>query len=489
MPTSITSKVVHRLSPLIDKDYITNLPYEIKLSILYYLDIKTIVHLSYVSSKWNKIIQDQQLWKDLYIQSGWSFNEEAIESYLVQRIIPKSISNTFIPHLVPRLKPFKVLSTNPLQQQTRYKDLISPEHIFSSSRSQPLKRGSLSNIFMNRPRRKTRFDETPIYHYKDATDTRYINWKRLYRNRLTIEKRWREGRYKVQEFCSNPHNGGIYCLQFNTSYLVTGSRDQQIKMWDIHTGLLIRTFEGHIGSVLCLQFDDRYLISGGSDAVLIVWDMRTGGKVNVLRGHQESVFNVKFKDNVLVSCSKDRTVRIWHLDSDGNAETHLILRGHRAAVNAVQFKDDRLVSASGDKTIKIWDMNTGECLRTLDSHSRGIACVEYDGKYIISGSCDQTIKIWDALTGECVQTLTSHSDLVRAIQLDSQSRTIVSGSYDGSLKIWALENGVLLKSLNGVNLGRILNLQFDFGRIICCSNLGKIIMYDFTYGIDTQFFN
>ncbi|KAG1256105.1 hypothetical protein G6F68_009932 [Rhizopus microsporus] len=94
MPTSITSKVVHRLSPLIDKDYITNLPYEIKLSILYYLDIKTIVHLSYVSSKWNKIIQDQQLWKDLYIQSGWSFNEEAIESYLNISFHPQDYRQT-----------------------------------------------------------------------------------------------------------------------------------------------------------------------------------------------------------------------------------------------------------------------------------------------------------------------------------------------------------------------------------------------------------
>ncbi len=36
-------------------------------------------------------------------------------------------------------------------------------------------------------------------------------------------------------------------------------------------------------------------------------------------------------------------------------------------------------------------------------------------------------------------------------------------------------------------LYRILNLQFDFSKIVCCSNLGKIVMYDFTHGMDTQF--
>lgn len=123
----------------------------------------------------------------------------------------------------------------------------------------------------------------------------------------------------------------------------------------------------------------------------------------------------------------------------------------------------------------------------MDSHSRGIACVEYDGQYIISGSSDQSIRVWCADTGKCLHTLEGHTDLVRTLQLDSKSQRIVSGSYDGSLKIWNLQDGKLLKSYNQLVHGRILNLQFDYGRIVCCSNLGKIVMYDFTHGIDTQF--
>ncbi|RCH94286.1 hypothetical protein CU098_009704, partial [Rhizopus stolonifer] len=476
--SSSRSKVADRLYNLIHRDYISALPFEIKLDILCYLDLSSLFRLSLVSKEWHKVIEDQTIWKERFLQSGWGLNNTALETYLSKRTVEKSMSSSHLSPPLPRLGPFKISSnTHPTN------------HRFAFSRSQPLSihhRESGGTQFGNRPRRRSRLDETACYHYQNITDTRFINWKRLFRNRSIIERRWQTADYKLHQIGSDPT--GIYCLQFDSDLLVTGGRDRQIKVWDIQSGELRRTLQGHMGSVICLHFDHRFLITGGGDAVLIVWDRQTFTRIKVLRAHEDGVFNVKFKGDVMVSSSKDRTIRVWRLHPDGNATTRLVLRGHRASVNAVQFKGNRVVSASGDKTIKIWDMTTGECLKTLNSHSEGIACVEYDGKHIISGSCDQTIKIWNASTGECIRTLVSHTKLVRSLQLDSQSKKMVSGSYDGSLKIWGLENGALIKSLNQVTIGSIFSLQFDYGRIVCCSNQGKILVYDFTYDIDTQFF-
>lgn len=251
---------------------------------------------------------------------------------------------------------------------------LRPTQVYPS-RSQPLSpskhREVLSHMiierpFLNRPapRRHVKYDEAAIFHYREYGDTRFINWKRLYRNRNLIDRRWQEGKCKMRPFPPNnahdiiltedaQHNSGIYCLQFDSNILLTGSRDQNLKMWDIKTGRLLHKLEGHTGSVLCLQFDQRFLISGSSDGSLIVWDIHTGKKIKTLLGHGESVLNVKFIDNTVVSCSKDRTVRTWDLEKGAPL---LTFRGHRAAVNAVQFKGDRIVSASGDRTIKIWDM-------------------------------------------------------------------------------------------------------------------------------------
>ncbi|GAA5797627.1 hypothetical protein HPULCUR_003018 [Helicostylum pulchrum] len=548
--------VVERLSPLLHRDFISSLPYEITTEILYYLDISALTCMSRVSKQWKQASEDQLVWKDLFYSVGWESNKESIFDYLTNKPTKTSLSSsialarttaalydpTALPTMpgapIARLKPFKrstdlffdkllrnnqspsksathssniyntsqsssLISSNQASSSSSSNNLaIRPTQVYPS-RSQPCSsKELLSHLvverpFLNRPspRRHVKYDESAIFHYKETFDTRFINWKRLYRNRHTIENRWIEGKCKVKQFPPShhenalmmeetQHNGGIYCLQFDHSILVTGSRDRNLKVWDIKTGRLKFTLEGHSGSVLCLQFDHRYLITGSSDSTLIVWNIHTGAKIKSFVGHGESVLNVKLLGNTVVSCSKDRTVRIWDLEK-GTLE--MTLRGHRAAVNAVQFKNDKIVSASGDRTIKIWDIHTGACIKTLDSHSRGIACVEYDGQYIISGSSDQSIRVWCADTGKCLHTLEGHTDLVRTLQLDSKSQRIVSGSYDGSLKIWNLQDGKLLKSFNQLVHGRILNLQFDYGRIVCCSNLGKIIMYDFTHGIDTQF--
>ncbi|KAI7896032.1 WD40-repeat-containing domain protein [Mucor mucedo] len=512
IPISKTLNVVDRLSPLLHRDFISALPFEISSQILLCLDVQSLTCMSRISKKWKLASEDQTLWKDLFYSAGWTSNKEAIHEYLANKPTKTSLASCIPRTTDARLKPFKRSTDFDLSRNTSKSSssnqnslAIRPTQVYPS-RSQPCsssassyhhpqqqqQRELLAHLvterpFLNRPppRRHVKYDETAIFHYKETFDTRFINWKRLYRNRNTIEKRWQDGRCKVKQFPppvkhelivdnETQHNGGIYCLQFDHSILVTGSRDRNLKVWDIKTGRLKFTLEGHSGSVLCLQFDHRYLITGSSDSTLIVWDIHTGQKIKSLVGHGESVLNVKLLGNTVVSCSKDRTVRIWDLEK-GSLE--MTLRGHRAAVNAVQFKHDK----------SSLPRNTGKCIKTLDSHSRGIACVEYDGQYIISGSSDQSIRVWSADTGECLHTLEGHTDLVRTLQLDGKSKRIVSGSYDGSLKIWSLQDGKLLKSFDQAVYGRILNLQFDYGRIVCCSNLGKIVMYDFTHGIDTQF--
>jgi WD40 repeat protein len=231
--------------------------------------------------------------------------------------------------------------------------------------------------FKNRPisRQHVNYDETALYHYQEDNDRRFINWRRLYRNRNLIERRWRDGQYWMHMFplgvTSSPratasttanddgdddddtrHSDWIYCLQFNSQILVSGSRDRTLKIWAMDSGTCLHTLYGHEASVLCLQFDDRWIISGSSDTQMVVWDVTTGKKVRQLMGHSESVLNLRFVGNRLVSSSKDRTIRVWDLDK---GVTTQVLRGHRAAVNAVQFKDDLVVSASGDRTIRLWN--------------------------------------------------------------------------------------------------------------------------------------
>ncbi len=61
---------------------------------------------------------------------------------------------------------------------------------------------------------------------------------------------------------------GVYCLQYDDTKIVSGLRDNTIKMWDRSTLSCLRVLNGHTGSVLCLQYDDKVIISGSSDSTV-----------------------------------------------------------------------------------------------------------------------------------------------------------------------------------------------------------------------------
>ncbi|KAJ3364826.1 hypothetical protein GGF32_001003 [Allomyces javanicus] len=264
-----------------------------------------------------------------------------------------------------------------------------------------------------------------------------LDWKFLYRNRVRLERNWRTDRMPMTEL--KGHGDSVYCIQFDQQKIVSGSRDQTIKVWSLATGTILQEMRGHAGSVLCLQYDATgLLVTGSSDTTVMLWDLARGAKLHTLSGHTAGVLDVAFNQDVIVSCSKDCTIKVWSRPSDWRVGPVLkaTLLGHRAAVNAIQLRGNTLVSASGDYLVKVWDVASGTHVRDLTGHARGIACVAFDGRIVVSGSNDKSIRVWDVQTGMLLATLEGHTDLVRTLALDSARGLIVSGSYDQSVRVW-----------------------------------------------------
>ena len=355
------------------------------------------------------------------------------------------------------------------------------------------------------------------------------NYYMLYKVRRQIERRWDDK--KVAAIYLNGHHDSVYCLQFDENKIVTGSRDNTIRIWDARTYQCLRklgplvcladqTPQGvdeagpsgvipffradilspdpesppldvwHDASVLCLQYDDEILVSGSSDYTCLVWDVKDDYKPMFrLRGHTLGVLDVCIDRRYIITCSKDTTIKVWDRN---NGQLIKTLLGHRGPVNAVQVRGNLLASASGDGMAKLWRLEDGICVKEFQSRDRGLACVEFseDGRTIFAGGNDKVIYEYDTVTGQRIRELKGHADLVRSLHLDSANSRIISGSYDQSIKVWDIkkgepeQDGGLKLNFEGWTSSWMLAAKSNYRKIICTGQDGRVIVMDFGFGIE-----
>ncbi|KAF9122228.1 hypothetical protein BGW39_009888 [Mortierella sp. 14UC] len=404
-------------------DILSKLPYEIASYVLHFVDMPNLAKVASISKAWNDLTKDNGVWKTVYLhQKQWRIRTPS----------RKSAPNTAA--------------------------TIDPEQPLTQQQSGGTG-ASTAGAVIKAP----------------------LDWKELCRNRKALEARWKMTPVDTK---LHGHNDSVYCIQFDNTKIVTGSRDQTIKFWDFHTLKCTDTLRGHSQSVLCLQFNEKMMVSGSSDNTIIVWDMETHQPISRLHGHTAGVLDVCFDDQYIISCSKDTTIKVWDVRTMALIKT---MQGHRGPVNAVQLHQGQVVSASGDALVKLWDVATGVCIRDFIGHERGLACVQFDGKTIVSGSNDKTIRIWDVATGRCTKVLTGHENLVRTLHFD-QNR-IVSGSYDYTVKVWDMTTGECTLDLDKGHVSWVFDVQFSSSRIISTSQDRNIVVWDFaTPDMDTSMF-
>jgi F-box and WD-40 domain protein 1/11 len=200
-------------------------------------------------------------------------------------------------------------------------------------------------IFLNKDQQK----QNEFYRYL---------YPQILRDIDQLEINWRTGNFQLEKIpCRSQNSKGVYCLQYDEEKIISGLRDNTIKIWNRKTCECIKVLTGHNGSVLCLQYDDQIIVTGSSDSTIRIWNVKTGELLNTLLHHCEAVLHLRFVDGTMVTCSKDRSIAVWQMNSSTDITIRRVLVGHRAAVNVVDFDEKYIVSASGDRTIKVWVRN------------------------------------------------------------------------------------------------------------------------------------
>ncbi|KAJ2832712.1 hypothetical protein GGI24_001130 [Coemansia furcata] len=329
-------------------------------------------------------------------------------------------------------------------------------------------------------------------------------WKEIFAERQVIANNWRKFRYHESQV--QAHADGILCVQFNDEYMITGSYDSKVHVWDAETLELVSELTGHTMPVRALEFDDCKLFSGSLDGTVKIWNYRDGTCIRTLRVFENGgVISLYHERGTLVVGGENGTIRVYNIAK----MTSFTLTGHTDWVNTVRlYGENTLFSCSDDMLIKRWDLEERRCVHTYSGHSHHVQSLQLSVRappasslnsdpaslhpradraskkdsdaeakpFMISGSLDSTMRVWDIETGECLDTIFGHVEGIWSMAFDSLR--VASGSNDGIVKVWDTSSHACLFTLQ-VSSAAINCVAISDTRIVVGDNEGNARIYDF----------
>ncbi|KAM7372061.1 hypothetical protein PAMP_009256 [Pampus punctatissimus] len=247
------------------------------------------------------------------------------------------------------------------------------------------------------------------------------------------------------------------------------AKDRSVRVWkmDSDSGQVHCVAHGSshtnaVGSITCSRMTASFIVSGSQDCTVKVWDLpadfsTTGEDIHQLtarateKAHDKDVNSVAVSpnDKLLASGSQDRTAKLWSLTGKGTVGLLGVFRGHRRGIWAVCFSpvDQVLATTSADGTTKLWGLQDFSCLKTFEGHDASVLKVIFvsRGTQLLTSGSDGLVKLWTIKTNECVKTLDAHQDKVWGLHASRKDDKMVTGSADSDISVWVVSNLTLIE--------------------------------------------
>ena len=258
------------------------------------------------------------------------------------------------------------------------------------------------------------------------------------------------------------HPGGItyVCYSKRGDVVATSGYDQAIRIWDAHTGELVKVLKGHktIIRSLDMSADGQMVASGSEEGTIKLWNLSTGTCTFSIPAHSRIVWDVKFSPDglSLASASFDYTIKIW---DTGSGQLKKTLTEHTQTVVALAYSHDGrlLASTSDDKTIKIWSTGNYTVLQQFQQpeHPQAVS-FSPDDKWLVVGGRDKpllgeflqnlfgdshynpgvSMRLWNLDSGKLMRTFREHFNDVNDVEFSPDGTHIVSASNDYTVRLW-----------------------------------------------------
>ena len=195
-------------------------------------------------------------------------------------------------------------------------------------------------------------------------------------------------------------------------FVATGSgepsRGGEIKVWVIADGKLHKDMtEVHSDAVLGLEFsrDGKYMASASADKFVKVTDLTTGKVAKSFEGHTHHALGVAWHPHgrQIISTGADKSVRHWNFEIGERVGQRVNFGKEVTAICYVGFTDQAVVAA-GDKTVRLINASNLNDVRSFAGGTDYMyACAATpDAQFVVAGGQDSTLRVWTLANAQVV---------------------------------------------------------------------------------------
>lgn len=245
----------------------------------------------------------------------------------------------------------------------------------------------------------------------------------------------------------------VCALTPNSKLLISGGKDQILRIWELEHKRQIGNLIGHTGSITVISItnNSEYVVSGSTDRTIRIWSIQAQSQINLLTGHTNEITKliIPSHEKCILTLSMDNSVRVWNFAS--KIQEFITFQHKSTILSIATTLDGSLLAITGfTKEITLYDMTANKEIAKIRCKKSWIKHLSFSNnkKFLFCGG-NSSILVWDLEENSKKADFCGHNGWVNDFALPKSDFFLISCGNNSDIKVWSLTEWKLFQVLQG----------------------------------------
>ncbi|KAG8469802.1 hypothetical protein KFE25_006257 [Diacronema lutheri] len=274
-------------------------------------------------------------------------------------------------------------------------------------------------------------------------------------------------------FGKDAHDDGVWAAAWcSGGRLLTGSADEQLKLWTV--GLDALSGGGALSPVHLLGVvsvstaaDGSACASSGLDGQINLWALTDEGceHTRAIDAGPGECWKIALhpRGGVVANGTQNGCVHVWDTLT-GERTVSLHPRGGKFVLTIAFSPDGALLaSATTDGGVAVFDVATGVVQSELGASTVPVRALAFspDSALLGVGADDASFTLYDVKTGAVVNAFSAHAGWILSASFSPTDGVLATSSTDRQVKLWDVGTRKCVQAFGGVHTDSVWQVAFD----------------------------